>query len=45
MCEMYDLSEEELENADFEACARAYLADCGMSEEEIDALQNLLEGK
>ena len=43
LCEMFDLREDELKTADLEACAVAYLRSCGLSDEEIRELRNLLE--
>jgi hypothetical protein len=43
LCEMFDLREDELKTADLEACAFAYLRNCGLSDEEIRKLRNLLE--
>lgn len=45
LTEMYGLEAKELPEADLELCARAYLKTCGLSDEELDALRNRLEGK
>lgn len=44
LCEMFELSENELKTADFRQCARDYLRSCGLSDTEIDTLAGLLTG-
>ena len=43
--DMYGMEEEQLEKANYEILARGYFTKCGLANEEIDRLRNLLEGK